>query len=245
MPQSSGAADVRHTVFQTSLLSALLDGVYDGSMKIGDLLQHGDFGLGTFNALDGEMIILDSVCYQLHDSGAATIASTAQQTPFAVVTVFAPGVTVELPQSSRQDVVDTVTELTGSDNYLYAIKLTGQFDWVRTRTVKRQRKPYRPLREVTKGEPTVQFDDIDGVVAGFRTPLYEQGIGVPGGHVHFLDAARERGGHVLDYALRHGKLEVCLGTDLHLSLPLTEAFRRAHLTPDDLADQVQQTERHS
>ena len=238
--------NVRHTVFQTSLLSALLDGVYDGSMTVGELLQQGDFGLGTFNALDGEMIILDGVCYQLHDSGAATVATTQQKTPFAVVARFLPAMTAEIPpHSDRQTVVDIVTELTGSDNYLYAIKLTGHFDWVRTRTVKRQRKPYRPLREVTKGEPVVQFDNVDGIVAGFRTPLYEQGIGVPGGHVHFLDDSRERGGHVLDYVLGEGRLEICLGTDLHLALPLTEAFRTAHLTPADLADQVQQTERHT
>ncbi|MEP6562172.1 MAG: acetolactate decarboxylase [Nakamurella sp.] len=236
----------RHTVFQTSLLSALLDGVYDGSMTVGDLLQHGDFGLGTFNALDGEMIILDSVCYQLHNGGAASVATTQQQTPFAVVVRFVPSIVARLrPRSSRQDVVDVVSELTGSDNYLYAIKITGHFDWVRTRTVMKQTKPYRPLREVTKGEPVVQFDDLGGVVAGFRTPLYEQGIGVPGGHVHFIDDSYERGGHVLDYALNQGTLEVCLGTDLHLALPLTTAFRAAHLTPDDLVEQVQQTERHT
>ncbi len=75
--------------------------------------------------------------------------------------------------------------------------------------------------------------------------MYEQGIGVPGGHVHFLDNTHERGGHVLDYALSRGTLEVCLGTDLHLALPLTDAFRNAHLSPDDLAEQVQQTERHT
>ena len=242
----SGTPDQRHTVFQTSLLSALLDGVYDGSMTIGDLLQHGDFGLGTFNALDGEMIILDSVCYQLHNGGAATVAATGQQTPFALVVPFVASMTAELPpHSRRQEVVDVIGALTGSDNYLYAVKITGTFDWVRTRTVMKQSKPYRPLREVTKGEPVVQFDSISGVVAGFRTPLYEQGIGVPGGHVHFLDDTHERGGHVLDYALEHGVLEVCLCTDLHLALPLTEAFRTAHLSPDDLADQVQQTERHT
>lgn len=235
-----------HTVYQTSLMSALLDGVYDGELAIGDLLQHGDFGLGTFNGLDGEMIIIDSICYQLHSGGAATIAAINQQTPFAVVARFVPSINAELPaHCSRQDVVDIVSELTGSDNYLYVIKVTGHFDWVRTRTVMRQAKPYRPLREVTKGEPVVQFDDLAGVVAGFRTPLYEQGIGVPGGHVHFIDDSRERGGHVLDYALGRRELEVCLGTDLHLALPLTDAFRNAHLTPVDLAEQMQLTERHS
>jgi acetolactate decarboxylase len=235
----------RHTVFQTSLMSALLDGVYDGELTIGELLQHGDFGLGTFNALDGEMVILDSVCYQLHSGGGVRVAGPEQRTPFAVVVNFVPSIHAELPEHcTREDVSNIVGELTGSDNYLYAIKVSGQFDWVRTRTVVRQTKPYRPLKSVTKGEPMVQFDDVSGVIAGFRTPLYEQGIGVPGGHVHFLDGNRVRGGHALDYVVRRGTLQVCLGTDLHLALPLTDAFRNAHLTPDDLAEQVQQTESH-
>lgn len=242
-PDADGA---RRTVFQTSLMSALLDGVYDGELTVAELLQHGDFGLGTFNALDGEMLILDGVCHQLHSGGAATIATPDQRTPFAVVTTFVPSVTAELPaHASRDQVVDIITGLTGSENYLYAVRVTGRFDSVRTRTVCRQTPPYRPLREVTKGEPVVRFDDVDGVVAGFRTPLYEQGIGVPGGHVHFIDDARERGGHVLDFVLAHGRLEVGLGTDLHLSLPLTDAFRAAHLSPGDLADQVRQTEQHA
>ena len=53
----------RQTVFQCSLMSALLAGVYDGELTVRELLQHGDFGLGTFNSLDGEMIIVDGVCH--------------------------------------------------------------------------------------------------------------------------------------------------------------------------------------
>src|SRR6476659_2335612 len=218
MTGNDPAPAARHTVFQTSLMSALLDGVYDGELTIGELLRHVDFGLGTFNALDGEMIILDSVCYQLHGGGAVSIAAPDQRTPFAVVAPFVPSISTQLPRhSTREDVADIVSALTGSDNYLYAIQITGRFDWVRTRTVVRQRKPYPPLKAVTRNEPVVQFDDLDGVIAGFRTPLYEQGIGVPGGHVHFLDEKHERGGHVLDYALNHGELEICLSTDLHLA----------------------------
>jgi acetolactate decarboxylase len=235
----------RNTVFQTSLMSALLDGVYDGDMTVGELLTHGDFGLGTFDALDGEMVVLDSVCYQLSGNGAATIARTDQRTPFAVITTFVPTITVELPtDQSRKQVADIIGGLIRSENYLYAIRITGDFEWVRTRTAARQTKPYPPLRVATRNEPVLQFDEISGVVAGFRTPLYELGIGVPGGHVHFLDAEHERGGHVLDYAMRRGTLEVCLGTDLHLALPLSESFSRAHLEPEDLAAQVAQTENH-
>ena len=156
-----------------------------------------------------------------------------------------PTITSALPKdSSREQVIDAIGDLVKSENYLYAVRVTGHFDWVRTRTAARQVKPYPPLREATRGEPVIQFDDIAGSVTGFRTPLYEQGIGVPGGHVHFLDEKRERGGHVLDYRLRSGALEVCIGTDLHLALPLTAAFGNAHLAPDDLAEQVRQTENH-
>ena len=63
-----------HAVYQTSTMGALLDGVYDGDVTIAELLRHGDFGLGTFNHLDGEMLVLDGVCYQLRGDGSAAVA---------------------------------------------------------------------------------------------------------------------------------------------------------------------------
>lgn len=242
---TSPSASGRHTVFQTSVMSALLDGVYDGDMTIRELREHGDFGLGTFNALDGELLILDGDCYQLRD-GRAEPADLDLMSPFAVVTDFVPRLTVELPPDIlRADVGAVVADLVGSENYLAALRITGDFHWVRTRTAARQSKPYPPLREATDGEPVHAWDDISGTLGGFRTPLYEQGIGVPGRHVHFIDDGRTRGGHILDYRVRRATLEVCLATDLHLALPLTDAFRGADLSPADLAAQIEATENHS
>ncbi len=235
----------RRAVFQSSLMSALLAGVYDGDLTVRELLEHGDFGLGTFNALDGEMIIVDGVCYRLRSDGGATRARLDARAPFAVVTTFNPSVTADLPPNlERDEVVRFIRRLTRSENYLYAVRVTGHFAWVRTRTVRRQDKPYRPLVEVTKGEPVRRFDDIRGVVAGFRTPLYERGIGVPGGHAHFVDDERRRGGHVLDFKITAATVELCPATDLHLALPLSDAFERADLNPDDLGQQVEQAENH-
>ena len=239
------AAPRRTAVFQSSLMSALLAGVYDGELTVRELLQHGNFGLGTFNSLDGEMIIVDGVCHRLRSDGGATLAEPDARTPFAVVTDFTPTITAELPADLvRDDVVSFIRRLTGSENYLYAVRVTGHFAWVRTRTVRRQDRPYRPLVEVTRGEPVQRFDDIGGVVAGFRTPLYERGIGVPGGHVHFIDNARKRGGHVLDFKITIASVELCPATDLHLALPLSDAFGRADLDPADLEHQVRQAENH-
>ena len=235
----------RHLIYQTSLMSALLDGIYDGETTVATLLEHGDFGLGTFNALDGEMLILDGICYRMRADGTVTPAEGDERTPFAVVTEFRPTVSIPVTTpATRDEAVRLITDTLQSSNYLYAVRLTGEFEWVRVRAVERQEKPYRPMSEAIRGEKTIEFGRSAGVVAGFRTPLYGQGIGVPGGHVHYIDADRRHGGHVLDFKLLSGTIDICIGTDLHLELPLTAEFKNAELSPDDLADQVEQTENH-
>ena len=51
--------------YQSSLMSALLAGVYEGETTMADLLRHGDFGLGTFNRLAGELIAFERQIHQL------------------------------------------------------------------------------------------------------------------------------------------------------------------------------------
>ncbi|KQO10134.1 alpha-acetolactate decarboxylase [Agreia sp. Leaf244] len=233
----------RRTVFQTSLMSALLDGVYDGDLTVAGLLEHGDFGLGTFNALDGEMLVLDGVCHRLRADGTAERASLDDRTPFAVVTPFEPTVGFDVTsRMSRADVVAQIIAREDSQNYLFAVRVRGRFESVTTRTVRKQQKPYPPMREAVKDEAIVTFEAVDGTVAGFRTPLYERGIGVPGGHVHFIDDEFTAGGHVLDFVLEHGRVDICKGTDLQLRLPLNESFGEADLDPADLDDQVRNAE---
>jgi acetolactate decarboxylase len=235
--------NTRRTVFQTSLMSALLEGVYDGDLSVAELLEHGDFGLGTFNALDGEMLVLDGVCHRLRADGTAERAADDDLTPFAVVMPFEPTIGFDVTErSSREDVVARIIGSVDSQNYLFAVRVRGRFASVTTRTVRRQQKPYPPMSEAVKGEAVVTFDDVDGAVAGFRTPLYERGIGVPGGHVHFIDDAFSAGGHVLDFVLENGRVDICKGSDLSLRLPLDEEFGEADLDPADLDEQVRRAE---
>lgn len=212
-------------------------------MTLAELLGHGSFGLGTFNELDGEMVILDGVCYQLRSDGTVSTPPLDAHTPYAVATNFVPTLREHIDGAHvRKGVSGIIDEMLPSPNYMYAVRITGEFAWVTTRTVERQAKPYPKLVDATDGEDVVRFENVRGVVAGFRTPLYEATISVPGCHAHFVDDARTVGGHLVDFELIQGIAEICIGTDLQLRLPMTSEFEQANLTPDDLQEQLHKAE---
>ena len=230
-------------VYQFSTISALLEGVYDGDVTIADILRHGDFGLGTFNHLDGEMVILDGVCYRLRADGSATRAALTDRTPFAAVTRFHTDfeITIETP-TEEAEVTGAIDRRIESSNLIYAIRITGHFAELHTRTVMEQKKPYTTLTQATEGQAETRFSDVTGVVVGFRTPDYQQGISVAGYHLHFLNSDRTSGGHVLDFSLGHGQVAVSGASQLHLSLPTSGAFLDAQLSGPDLAERISKAE---
>ncbi|MDY6054707.1 acetolactate decarboxylase [Micrococcus sp.] len=233
----------RHSIFQHSTIASLAAGVFDDDLTLQELLGHGSFGLGTFNALDGEMIVLDGVCYQMRSDGSISQPPMSANTPYAMVTNFVPTLRTELKGDLlRKSVNQIISELEPSPNYLYAVRITGEFNWVTTRTVAKQTRPYPPLVEATDGEDVLRFENVKGVLAGFRTPEFQATVSVPGCHVHFIDDERTMGGHVVDYELKSGVAELCIGTDLQLRLPVTKEFMQANLTPEDLMEQLNKAE---
>jgi acetolactate decarboxylase len=237
-----GTAPASET-YQTSTMAALLDGIYDGDVTIAELLTHGDFGLGTFNHLDGEMVVLDGVCHRLRADGSASIAARDDRTPFAAVTWFRPEITIPVSSpAGRRDVVSVIDEAIKTTNLIQAIRIDGTFSQVRTRTVMAQSPPYPPLTKATANEPITDFGHIAGTLAGFRTPDYEQGISVAGYHLHFINEPRTRGGHCLDYEIERGEIRISTSSELHLSLPRNEAFLKADMSPGNAAQQIRQTE---
>jgi acetolactate decarboxylase len=193
-----GDEHLHHTLFQTSTIDALLEGKYEGDVSFAELEGNGDFGLGTFDALDGEMICLDGTFYQVRADGRAYAVDGKARTPFAVVTLFEPDVsrTLSIPRSFE-----------------------GLCEYVKTRSVPRQRKPYPPLVEVVKDQPTFELYDVSGSLVGFRFPDYAQGLNVSGYHFHFITADRSAGGHVLGCKLVRGELYIDHEGDLRLEVP--------------------------
>lgn len=230
-------------IFQTSTMGALLDGVYEGDVTVRELLRHGDFGLGTFNRLDGEMLVLDGICYQLRGDGSARIAGLDELTPFAAVTWFRPDRSIEVSAPhDRAALKARIDESLESTNLMVAVRVTGHFSMILTRTVTEQHPPYRPFTEATQDQQEVTFTDVDGTLAGFRMPDYEQGISVAGYHSHFIDTDHRYGGHTLDYQLVRGTVEIGVRSELHLSLQRTASFLGAELNQANLDSQIRQTE---
>ncbi|MFO0997426.1 MAG: acetolactate decarboxylase [Alphaproteobacteria bacterium] len=232
-----------HELFQTSTIGALLEGLYDGETTYEELARHGDFGLGTFNALDGEMIAFGGRFFQIRGDGTAVAVAPSAKTPFAVVMRFDPTVKVlweELTEwSTFQDSVDKAVP---SRNIFYAVKAEATFDYIKVRAVPRQTKPYPPLVEVAKHQPVYVHEGVRGTLVGFRFPDYTRGINVPGYHVHFLDAAETTGGHVLDFRMRDATIEVDLTSDLHMEVPECGAFLDADLAKDQ-KDAIEKAEK--
>ena len=80
---AAGALPVRAAeVYQVSTISSLLAGGYDGDTTVGHLLRHGGFGLGTFNGVDGEMMVLDGRVYRGTVDGRAHAVAATALTPF-------------------------------------------------------------------------------------------------------------------------------------------------------------------
>jgi acetolactate decarboxylase len=209
-----------HTLFQTSTIDTLLEGNYDGDVSFAELEDRGDFGLGTLNALDGEMIALDGSFYQIKADGRAYTVDRRERTPFAVVTVFEPGSSHTLDTlMDFAGICDYVDQLVGETTTCCAVRVDGHFEYVKTRSVPRQRKPYPPLLEVVEDQPTFEFHEVPGSLVGFRFPDYAQGLNVTGYHFHFITADRSAGGHVLACRLAHGELRVDREADLRLELP--------------------------
>jgi acetolactate decarboxylase len=235
--------DTDNEVYQFSTISALLEGVYDGDVTVADLLRHGDFGLGTFNHLDGEMVVLDGVCYRLRADGSARRAAATDRTPFAAVTRFHTDFEIAVQTRTRQtDLTSAIDRQIESPNLIYAIRVDGRFRELHTRTVMAQQPPYPPLTQATEEQSETVFTDVSGTVVGFRTPDFEQGISVAGYHLHFLNNERSAGGHILDFTLDRGNVAISGASQLHLSLPRSGAFLDAQLSAADLAERINKAE---
>lgn len=208
-----------------------------GSITAKKLLNLGDFGIGTFHAVDGEMVILDGKVYQINEKGTPILQNEEVLIPFANICKF------KSHTITTQSIdFDTLSTLNINPNYFYAIKIHGTFTFIDTRVALKQAKPYPTLLEITKKQATFHYENTTGTIVGFFSPLYAQGIGVGGFHLHYISDDLTQGGHIFNFSIVDAKIEISSKLDFQLILPHTEEYENIEINLENLNAEIHEAE---
>jgi acetolactate decarboxylase len=226
-----GPSSPTDTLYQYSTINALMVGLYGGGVTMQNLTTHGDFGIGTFDRLDGEMIVLDGTVYQARADGTVSQVDPVNTSPFAEVTFFKPDRSYHLTRS------DNISSLTSAldaylpgRNHFSMIRIDGTFPTVKVRAIPAQQKPYPKLEDASKEQKVYTLSNVSGTVVGIWSPSFVQGIAVPGYHLHFISADRKSGGHILDISIDQATLSLEEISGFTMDLPTTGDFLTTDLS---------------
>ena len=236
----SAAAPERETLYQVSLLQGLMLGDYHGSVSVAALKTRGDTGIGTFDRLNGELIMVDGGVYRAAEDGRVSLVPDQETVPFANVTFFDADA-----QRAVQNVADFAALRSLLDeqvrargpNRFYMIRLDGHFGNMRVRSERPQSAPYRPLAKVMETDQTLfTHKDIRGTVVGLYCPVYMNQVNTPGWHLHFVSEDRTQGGHVLDLSVTQAELSLDDTGGFAMLLPDNPMFRNFDFSVEQAED---------
>ncbi len=217
-------------LWQNTPIIALFNGNYDAIMTVGEAKKHGDFGIGAFDRLDGEMLALDGVVYQVTGDGKVHRPPDEAGLCFTAVTRFTPEREIEIPSGTVfTNLAQLIDPKLPTVNAFYAMRVKGTFSAMMTRAVPGQKKPYAPLCEVVKTQPKFHFEHVAGTMVGFRGPPYVATLNAPGYHFHFLTADQAGGGHVLSFTVDHATLEWRRIDSSEIGYPTDASFNASDL----------------
>lgn len=222
-------------LYQISSTAALVQGVLQGTLSSARLLESGNFGVGTFENLDGEMIVLNGQIFQMCADGRIKQRLDEFEVPFAQVCRFVSPRICRFSQIRDFASLEAAcTLLRTSDNLFHAFRIEAQFDVVHARTVRRGPEG-ASLESAGGGEAKFTWRDVSGCLVGFWSPSFTSSFSVPGYHFHFISDDRTRGGHVLDCSFQAAAAGVQVLTEYEVAMPSSGPFLRADLSVDTRA----------
>jgi acetolactate decarboxylase len=219
-------------VTQISTYPALEMGLYDGDVTYAELGRMGDFGIGTFDGMDGEMIALDGKFYQARSDGSVRPAEGSLETPFATVTFFQPEQRLQTsrPFATYDELKAYLASVAPPANEPYAIRVDGAFPYVKIRSIPRQSEPYPPLADVVAQQTTWEHSNLRGTLVGYWFPEYLSELNAPGYHLHFISEDRRIAGHVLECSLDGAAIAIEPLDRVALQIPQTASFAAADIS---------------
>ncbi len=198
----------RDILFQVSAFNTFSTGKYEGTTTFSELANHGDFGIGTLNGLDGEMVAVDGEFYQVPIDGKPVQVSPSALTPYATVTFFDADQTLYVNGLNYSQLINYIDQALPSNEQIYAIKVNGTFEYAQTRSVPMQTEPYPTLSEAINQQTVFNLTEVTGTAIGFYFPESMSGVDYAGYHLHFLTDDYTAGGHLLDCFIRNATVEI-------------------------------------
>lgn len=225
--------------YQVSTLDALMLGNFDGVVTVGELLEHGSWGIGTYEGLDGEAIVCDGVAYDAHADGTTAAYGADEKLAFSTVADFSDRAgSFELDGLSDLDAVKQGLEevrraYDDHDNAWFMMAMHGSFPTVHVRSCfKTEEKPYPTLPEVACNQREFHYDNETGWVIGVWVPAYLNGVNMPGWHIHYLSEDKARGGHILGLSVGHAEGTIESYSDYRMVMPQNPEFKKMNLLED-------------
>ncbi len=217
-----------NVLWQSLPSSAFKQGLYGPALTVGDARRHGDFGVGEYELLDGEVTGVDGAFFRQTAEGKLLPLADHERLCFASVTRFRPIGRLDLAGPQTETTVQPLfLEAFKTSNTIFAMRIDGFFESVTATAIPRQACPCLTFDKV--GHTPFSFSQLDGTLVAFYTPAYLAQTAIGGFHFHFLAADRTGGGHVTGFTLRQGVAQWQRIETFALHLPRSEAFDNAHI----------------
>ena len=228
------------TLYQYNTLAALMAGLYEGNMTIDELLQHGDFGVGTLDGIDGELIVLDGKAYQAKGDKTLLAVPGNATVPYAAVLPHQADIRFSQTTAiNEEELKAAIEQHFAGENLFYSVKVTGKFSKMHVRMAPGA-KPGERFVDVSRNQPEYTEENISGTIVGLWTPAIFHGVSVAGFHWHFINDSKDFGGHILDFEMESGQIELGQVDQLNQAFPIhNQAFLKAHLNVDQLKKDIE------
>ncbi|MBR2557851.1 MAG: acetolactate decarboxylase [Methanobrevibacter sp.] len=233
------------SMYQVSLMQAFMHGEYGGVITVGDFKTHGDIGLGTFEGVNGEMIVLDGVVYRAAADGSINVMPDNETVPFATITNFDEDAKItNITANNFDDLtsqLDNEIEKYGTNN-MYVVKIKGDFSNITVRSVEKQEKPYKEFTDVAAVDQKVfNHTDQTGTLVAVYFPEYMNELNMHGWHLHFLSDDKTKGGHVLGFNNFRGSGQIDEIHEFKMILPTDDSFANMNFT-EDMSNKISSVE---
>ena len=244
----SGANNVK--IYQVSTLQALAMGHTRSVIDVAELKKHGNTGLGTFEGVNGEMIVVDGQCFRAKEDGYVVVADDDMGVPFASVCNSVGNIRFDVQEMCSIEELKTlltikIEELFGL-NSMHMVRIDGKFEVIDARSEEAYRAIHVSLKDMLqKTQRSFRFNNVTGTLVCVYYPDFMDGINASGWHIHFISDDRQEGGHVFEMKMTSGHacldkisiIEIQLPND-----PVFDTYSLKEASGDDIKKVEQGTE---